>query len=339
MAKKAGLIGLLCILFAPSAFAAPHSLHVLGLVPKVVKDRIKGQLSDYPGKVQWNESTPASLEELMKLRLTRVSVWLDTSGQNYWKLSIYDHLGRGYLLRKVPKQETPGLAAESVAIIIRSTLDVLGQGGRLSAPLSLPSTPKVKLSPRSQKLTTATSTPSPWRAGISLDGKLAMNGSAPSWQHGFGISLFLQKNEVQWAVAAVISSPQLYESEQLSLNLSLYHLQAEFNYWPGKDTEIQFGMMFQVGGGLWVREVRQLPDGFTARERALIGAARVAGGLGLRFFLDPERRWALVLSGGAAWHIPQLQFGAQNDNSAQVLGELWAVQPWLRVQLASFWIP
>jgi hypothetical protein len=336
----AGLV-VVGLLFAPGAAAAEPPVpmrvvvRIVAASDQLLLSRIDGQVADLDVALVPDRSAPLAASDdqrfararaLARRHRARVVVWFAGAGPDGVRIYVAEP-GRDTLFARRVATADASARAEAVAIVVRSTLQALAQGGEIGVKVPRPAAPPPVAAPA----------PAPpaadWDWSLGVQGQVSFDGESSPGQQGFQGRVDLTRGRLQLGLVGVVGL-----GDQLSDAMTTVHLArhaaglgaslralraARAALWIGVDAGvILYSRSTTVVGG----DLEPAPPATTAAGFAsprVRGQWRPLAGHGL--WLTCEVAAAVVIG------APELRY--QLGGAPVVRNQLWPVQPSVGVGL------
>lgn len=211
---------------APRAAAAAGESKPMRVVVRIVAasdgqlvSRIDGQIADLNVALVRDRSAHLATtiqqryeraRQLARRHNARVVVWFDTAGNHAVRVFVAEP-GRDTLFARRVATADASARAEAIAIVVRTTLHALAQGGRIGVRMSRPT-------PRPPPPTTRAVT-TPWQWQLGVQAQLSFDGESSPGQQGFMGRVGAARGRLYVGVVGVVGL-----SDQLSDDMTTVYL-------------------------------------------------------------------------------------------------------------------
>lgn len=353
MGRSILVLALLCSV--PSAAAANNP--AMGVVVRVAQEsdlrllsRIEGQIADLEIRLVRHRSVAlepssrarfARARDLARTHKARIVVWFAPAGANAVQVFVADP-GRDSLFARRVATADGSARAEAVAIVVRSALQALAQGGRIGVRVEEPKPTGsavddgdeglVSEAPK-QKLRQRIASAAGWRWNLGLQGQIAFDGESSPGQRGMSGRVGLGRGRLQIGVVGVVGL-----SDQLRDSMTTVHLA---RHSVGVGAALRLGrsersaLWIGIDGGViaYTRSTSVIAVGLTPAPPSTTVAGFAAPFVRAQWRpMSTRRLWVTAqLAAAAVVGAPALRY--ELAGAPVVRNELWPVQPTLGLGL------
>ncbi len=325
--RPLALVALLAALAAAGPASAQPARVVIGTSPELA-ERIRGQTGDLPLELV-DAPPPRDFEAALALGRARDAPLAVFATQTEPALTVHvvEVEARRMLSRRIDAADDRSAALEAAALIVRSALRELADGGHVGVVMPAPERAIEAPSPPAPEQTVAVQVALGWSA--TLDDHAPHGVQAPSLAGGVALA------RLRLGVRAEVGLPVELTDPQATIALLRVRptVLAAIDLLEHPELALTLGL--ELGLALWHRATEVREPGLVATDARWSGSLLVAPQLGLEVF--PAALGGIVgltVSAGTDIVPSAPTFAYAVDGATVTRAALWPVQPFLRLALA-----
>jgi len=307
-------------------------VRIVGQGDAKLVSRIEGQVADLDVSLVRVRGTAlaATVQQrfqrartLARKHKARVVVWFDRAGVNAVRVFVAEP-GRDTLFARRVATADESARAEAIAIVVRSTLSALAQGGQIGVRVARPVVPAAPVvrpaSPR-------------WRWNLGVHGQLSFDGESSPGQQGFAGRLDLARAGLQVGIVGTVGIEDQLRDVMTTVHLARHSvgLSAGLRLLGGEQSALWLGV--DAGMVAYARSTTVVGGALTpAPAKTTVGAFAAPMVRGQWRALAGQPLWmTLELAAAFVVGAPELRY--ELSGAPVVRNELWPVQPSIGVGL------